>query len=93
MTADYEADLRALARARRRLALLLTALMVVIYFGFLALIAWQKPLLGTLVRPGLSLGIALGALVIVSCWVLTWFYVRWANTRYDPEIDRLRPHL
>ena len=35
----------------------------------------------------------LGALVIVSCWVLTWIYVRWANTRYDPEIERLRGHL
>lgn len=88
--ADAEAELRALSGARRRVALWLTAAMVVIYFGFLGLIAWQKPLLGTLVRPGLSLGILLGALVIVSCWVLTWLYVRWTNTRYDPEIARLR---
>ncbi len=28
--------------------------------------------------------------MIVSCWVLTWIYVRWANTRYDPELERLR---
>lgn len=90
---DHEAELRALAGARRRLALLLTTAMVVIYFGFLGLIAWQKPLLGRLVTPGLSLGILLGALVIVSCWVLTWIYIRWANTRYDPEIARLRRHL
>lgn len=88
--ADPEAELRVLSGARRRVALSLTAAMVVIYFGFLGLIAWQKPLLGTLVRPGLSLGILLGALVIVSCWVLTWLYVRWTNTRYDPEIARLR---
>ena len=88
--ADPEAELRALSGARRRVALWLTAAMVVIYFGVLGLIAWQKPLLGTLVRPGLSLGILLGALVIVSCWVLTWLYVRWTNTRYDPEIARLR---
>lgn len=90
---DHEAELRALAGARRHLALLLTAAMVVIYFGFLGLIAWQKPLLGRLVTPGLSLGILLGALVIVSCWVLTWIYIRWTNTRYDPEIARLRRHL
>ena len=25
----------------------------------------------------------LGALVIVAAWVLTWIYVRWANTHYD----------
>jgi uncharacterized membrane protein (DUF485 family) len=87
---DREERLRALAGARRRVALLLTGLMVVIYFGFIGLIAWNKPLLGTLLVPGLSVGIVLGALVIVSCWVLTWIYVRWANDRYDPELERLR---
>ena len=90
---DHEARLRALAAARRRVALALTGLMVVIYFGFIGLIAWNKPLLGTLLAPGLTLGIALGALVIVSCWVLTWIYVRWANEKYDPELERLRQGL
>lgn len=87
---DREARLRALSAARRRVALTLTLVVIVIYFGFISLIAWSKPLLGTLVAPGLSIGIVLGALVIVSCWVLTWVYVRWANTRYDPELKRLR---
>ncbi len=87
---DREARLRALAAARRRIAFALTALMVVIYFGFIGLIAWNKPLLATLLAPGLSLGILLGAVVIVSCWVLTWIYVRWANKKYDPELERLR---
>ena len=49
-----------------------------------------KPLLTTLVVPGLSLGILLGALVIVAAWVLIWIYVRWANTHYDAAIDALR---
>ena len=40
--------------------------------------------------PGLSLGILLGALVIVASWVLTWVYVRWANTHYDPRLARAR---
>lgn len=88
--ADREARLRALSAARRRVALLLTALVVVIYFGFIGLIAWNKQLLGTLLAPGLSLGILLGALVIVACWLTTWYYVRWANDRYDPELERLR---
>lgn len=87
---DREARLRALSAARRRVALILTTAVIVVYFGFISLIAWNKPLLGRLVAPGLSLGILLGALVIVSCWVLTWIYVRWANTRYDPELRRLR---
>ena len=33
--------------------------------------------------PGLSVGILLGGLVIVSAWVLSMIYVLWANGRYD----------
>jgi len=90
MAGDHDTRLRALAAARRRVAVSLTAVVMVIYFGFIGLIAWDKPLLGTLVAPGLSLGILLGALVIVACWATTWVYVRWANGRYDPELERLR---
>ena len=64
--------------------------MMVVYFGFILLVAFNKPLLGSIVAPGLSLGMLLGALVIVIAWALTWIYVRWANTHYDSSIDRLR---
>ena len=63
------------------------------YFGFIALIAWNKPLLAYELVPGLSLGILLGALVIVSCWVLTWIYIRWADRHYDPELTAIRREL
>jgi uncharacterized membrane protein (DUF485 family) len=64
--------------------------MVALYVGFILLVAYQKPLLGTIVVPGLSLGILLGALVIVAAWILIWIYVRWANTHYDAGIAALR---
>jgi uncharacterized membrane protein (DUF485 family) len=64
--------------------------MVVIYFGFILLIAFDKPLAGRLLVPGLSLGILLGALVIVAAWLLTLIYIRWANRVYDPSLHRLR---
>jgi len=83
-------QLRALAATRWRVALTLTAVMVIVYFGFVALIAFDKPLLALHLTPGLTLGILLGVLVIVASWLLTWVYVRWANTRYDPELHRLR---
>ena len=82
--------LRALAATRWRVALTLTLIMVIVYFGFVSLIAFDKPLLAVHLTPGLTLGIVLGVLVIVSSWLLTWVYVRWANTRYDPELHRLR---
>jgi len=86
-------SLRALARRRWRVALGYTAAIVVVYFGFVLLIAFDKPLMGSLIRPGLSLGILLGAVVIVLAWLLTWGYVRWANRHYDAELSRAREEL
>jgi uncharacterized membrane protein (DUF485 family) len=87
---EKQRALEALARAQWRLALTLTAAMMAIYFGFTLLVAWAKPFLATQVAPGLSVGILLGALVIVSAWVLIWVYVRWANGHYDATVTSLR---
>jgi uncharacterized membrane protein (DUF485 family) len=81
---------RSLARTRWRVAAILTLLMVAVYFGFILLVAYQRALLGGLVSDGLSLGIVLGALVILSAWVLTLIYVQWANRVYDPALAALR---
>ena len=87
---NHSEQLKALDDARWRIAIALTVAMMALYFGFILLVAYAKPLLGRLVVPGLSLGILLGALVIVAAWVLIWIYVRWANTHYDAAIDALR---
>ena len=83
-------DFRKVDAARRRVAGALTLAMMVIYFGFILLVAYAKPFLSQLVVPGLSLGILLGALVIVAAWVLIWVYVRWANRHYDTAIEAVR---
>jgi uncharacterized membrane protein (DUF485 family) len=87
---DRHEALEALAAARARVAGTLTAATMLIYFGFILLIAFDKELLATLVAPGLSLGILLGALVIVASWGLTFVYVRWANRHYDAALEKLR---
>jgi uncharacterized membrane protein (DUF485 family) len=84
-----KSQLRELDQARWRVALTLTGAMVLLYFGFIALVAYGRPLLAVQVVPGLSLGILLGALVIVASWLLTWVYVRWANNVYDPGVKAL----
>ena len=62
---------------------------VLLYFGFIALVAFGRSILALRVVPGLSLGILLGALVILGSWLLTWIYVWWANTYYDPQVRAL----
>lgn len=83
-------ELALLASRRWRVALALTTVMMVTYFGFLFLVAYAKPIAGALVAPGLSWGILLGALVIVVAWVVTGTYVAWANSRYDVKLEELR---
>ena len=87
---NADSRLRDLAASHRRVTLGLTLAMVSVYFGFILLIAYNRELMGTLLVPGLSLGILLGALVIVASWLLTWFYVRWANDYYDRELADLQ---
>ena len=85
-----DSALKAVSAARWRMAILLTTIMMVVYFGFILLVAFNKPLLGTPLVEGLSLGMLLGVLVIAAAWVLIWVYVRWANTHYDASLEGLR---
>ncbi len=47
---------------RSSLPFILSGVMLLIYFGFIMLVAFNKPLLGQTLVPGLSWGILLGAL-------------------------------
>ncbi|MBM7114055.1 DUF485 domain-containing protein [Archangium primigenium] len=82
--------LEELAARRWRVAAVLTTATLVSYFGFILLVAFNKPLMGQQLTPGLSWGILLGALVIFISWALTGIYVRWANNHYDKALDELR---
>jgi uncharacterized membrane protein (DUF485 family) len=84
------AALEVLALARWRIGLGLTAAMTVIYVAFILLVAYGKVFLGTVIVPGLSVGIALGVLVILSAWALILIYVRWANAHYDHRVASIR---
>lgn len=78
----------ALSLRRWKVALGLTAVMLVVYFSFVLGIAFDKAALGALVTEGLSLGIVLGVAVIVAAFGLTALYALWANRSYDPALAR-----
>ena len=79
-----------LAVARWRIAAVLTAGVLLSYFGFIGLVAFEKPTMGSELLPGLSIGIVLGASVIAIAFVLTVIYVTWANGKYDRELAVIR---
>lgn len=73
-----------LRRKRNRLGLLLTVLMLVVYYGYIALIAFDKSFLAQPLGAGVTtLGIPIAMGVIVFSVLITGFYVRRANSEYD----------
>ena len=73
-----------LRRKRNLFGWSLTALMVVVYYGYIALIAFNKPFLAQPIGAGvISLGIPIGLGVIIFTVVITGIYVRRANGEYD----------
>jgi uncharacterized membrane protein (DUF485 family) len=82
-----------LVSRRWRVSLLLTAGLFVLYYGYILLVATNKTLLARRVGDVTTLGILLGAAVIVGAWALTAIYVVWANRYHDPEAARLRRQL
>ncbi|MDY0307750.1 MAG: DUF485 domain-containing protein, partial [Desulfovibrionaceae bacterium] len=78
-----EAQFRELVRKKWTVSLVLTAVMLAIYFGFILVLAFAKDILAAKLGEGLSVGIPVGALVILSACALTGVYVAWANGPYD----------
>jgi uncharacterized membrane protein (DUF485 family) len=82
-------EIRALAKSRWRVAIALSTVVFLLYFGFIFAVAFAKEAMAAEIVPGLSLGILLGALVIVGAWITTWIYTSWANTHFDARLSAL----
>ncbi len=81
---------QALVRARGRLAWSLSLVMVVIFFGYMLLVAFAGKFLATPIGTmTTTIGIPIGLFVILSAIGLTAFYVRIANRRFDAETAAL----
>ena len=73
-----------LRRKRNKFGWLLTALMLVVYYGYIALIAFDKPFLARPIGAGVTtIGIPIGLGVIVFTIVITAIYIRRANGEFD----------
>jgi len=79
-------------RARRtRFGWTLTALMLLVHYGFVLLVAFDKPLLAQRLGDGvMMLGIPAGFGVIVFTVPITAFYVQRANAEFDTLSDAIR---
>lgn len=87
---EQSSTYRELVKRRAILGWSLSALMLVIYFGFILLVAFAKPLLAVPLGSGVTTyGIPVGLAVIASAFILTGIYVRAANSVYDGLVRKL----
>ncbi len=86
-------EFKFLVARRWRVSLILLALLFISYYGYILLIAANKSFVATKIGEVTTLAIPLGIAAIVIAWILTAFYVVWANKLYDPEVERLKGEL
>ena len=73
-----------LVSTRSSFGWLLTAIMMVVYYGYIAVIAFNKGLFAQRLGEGvMTVGIPVGLGVIVFTIVITGLYVRRANSEFD----------
>ena len=73
-----------LRRKRNAYGWLFTGLMMVVYYGYIALIAFNKPFLAAPIGSGVTtIGIPIGLGVIVFTIAITAIYIRRANGEFD----------
>lgn len=63
---------------------------MVAYYGFILLVAFDKPLLAKKIGSGVTtLGMPIGVAVIVFTIIITWVYVRRANSEFDALTEQI----
>lgn len=79
-----------LKRKRTRFGWALTALMLVVYYGYISLIAFDKAFLSKPLGTGVTtIGIPIGFGVILFTVIITGVYVRRANAEFDALTQRI----
>jgi uncharacterized membrane protein (DUF485 family) len=72
-----------------KFSLTMTAIMLIVYFGFILVLAFNKEILAAKIGENMTVGIPVGILIILLACVMTGIYVLWANTTYDKSIQEI----
>jgi len=88
-------DFKELSNKKNVISLILTLMELTLYFGFIALIAFNKPFLATKLSPGsaTTIGIPIAVCTILFSWVFTGIYIYWANNKYDTLVKKVKDKI
>lgn len=84
-----------LVRSRSTWGWVLSILVMIVYYGFIVLIAFNKELLAKPLNDGtvITVGIPLGVAVIVLSFLLTGIYVWRANSKFDELTKQIKQEI
>jgi uncharacterized membrane protein (DUF485 family) len=88
-----DSDFKSLSSQKNVISVVLTILELVLYFGFIALIAFNKPFLASKLSGAISIGIPIAVGTIILSWVFTGIYIFWANNKYDVLVKKVREKI
>jgi len=83
-------DFKDLVARKNSISIKLTIATLIIYYGFIFLIAFKRDVFASKAAGNVTFGVFLGIGVIIACFLLTGIYVRWANRNYDAMVVRLQ---
>lgn len=86
-------EFKQLVSRRWSVSMVLLVLLFVTYYGYILLIPYAPELMKAKIGEVTTAAIPIGVGVIAIAFLLTAIYVSWANTTYDPEVNRLKGQL
>lgn len=71
-------------------SILLGLVVMVLYYGFILMMAYNKPFFANKIGENIAVGIPLGVFVLAGTIAVTAVYVLWANSSYDRLVNNVR---
>jgi uncharacterized membrane protein (DUF485 family) len=88
-----DSDFKSLSSQKNTISVILTILELVLYFGFIALIAFNKAYLSQKFSGAITIGIPIAVGTIFLSWVFTGIYIFWANNKYDVLVKKVKEKI
>ncbi|MDY0320285.1 MAG: DUF485 domain-containing protein [Arcobacteraceae bacterium] len=87
-------EYKELVQKRTSFGWTLTIVMLVMYYAFILVIAFNKELLGASLSGGVTtVGIPVGVFIIVISFVLTGIYTKRANGEFDDLTNKIKAEI
>ncbi|HEX9019850.1 MAG TPA: DUF485 domain-containing protein [Nitrospirota bacterium] len=88
-------EFKTMVSQKNTISWVLTILELALYFGFIGLIAFNKPFLAQKVSDGgaTTIGIPIAVGTILLSWVFTGIYIFWANNKYDAMVKQVKDKI